>query len=60
MLLRIIEMQALAATLIGEFEFSLPAQTSENIIYRKPATLMAPMAEGHPGVWMGLKVKSVT
>ena len=53
-------MQALAATLIGEFEFSLPAQTSENIIYRKPATLMAPMAEGHSGVWMGLKVKSVT
>ena len=53
-------MQALAATLIAEFEFSLTAQTSENIIRRKPATLMAPMAEGHHGVWLGLKVKSVT
>ncbi|VDB83332.1 unnamed protein product [Peniophora sp. CBMAI 1063] len=55
----IIEMQAIAATLIEKFDFALPPQTKENKIRRMPAVLMAPMAEGHQGVWMGLKVKSV-
>ncbi|KZV71385.1 cytochrome P450 [Peniophora sp. CONT] len=54
----VIEMQAIAATLIENFEFGLPPQTKENIIQGKPNVgVMAPMAEGHPGVWMGLKVK---
>ena len=50
-------MQAIAATLLESFEFSLPPQIDENIIRRKPSNLMAPMADGHEGVWMGLKVK---
>lgn len=53
----VIEMQAIAATLIENFEFALPPQTKENIIRRKPTDVMAPMADGHLGVWMGLKVK---
>lgn len=52
-------MQAVAATLIETFEFTLPPQTKDNIVRRKPCMLMAPMAEGHLGVWMGLNVKSV-
>ncbi|KZV64464.1 cytochrome P450 [Peniophora sp. CONT] len=51
----VLEMQAIAATLIENFEFSLPPQTEENIIRRRPSGLMAPMADGHPGIWMGLK-----
>ncbi|VDB99467.1 unnamed protein product [Peniophora sp. CBMAI 1063] len=53
----VIEMQAIAATLLESFEFALPEQTEENIIRRKPSGLMAPMADGHMGIWMGLKVK---
>ncbi|KZV71952.1 cytochrome P450 [Peniophora sp. CONT] len=55
----IIEMQAIAATLIENFEFALPPQTKENIVRRKPCMLMAPMAEGRLGIWMGLNVKGV-
>lgn len=55
----ILEMQAIAATLVENFEFGLPIQTEDNIVRRKPSMLMAPMAEGHLGVWMGLKVKAV-
>jgi cytochrome P450 len=54
----VIEMQAIAATLIENFEFGLPPQTKENMIRRKPTGLMVPMADGQYGVWMGLKVKS--
>ncbi|VDB99464.1 unnamed protein product [Peniophora sp. CBMAI 1063] len=53
----VIEMQAIAATLIENFEFALPPQTKENVVRRKPTGIMAPMADGHPGAWMGLKVK---
>ena len=45
-----IEMQAIAATLIENFEFALPPQIKENIVRRKPTGIMAPMADGHPGV----------
>ncbi|KAH9071071.1 cytochrome P450, partial [Lactarius deliciosus] len=41
----IIEMQVIAATLLENFEFSLPPQTAEHII-RKPVVLMVPMVEG--------------
>ncbi|VDC00881.1 unnamed protein product [Peniophora sp. CBMAI 1063] len=53
----VIEMQAIAATLIENFEFGLPPQTKENIIHRKPTGVMAPMTEGGTSIWMGLKVK---
>ncbi|VDC07113.1 unnamed protein product [Peniophora sp. CBMAI 1063] len=53
----VLEMQAIAAVLMDHFEFGLPPQTQENVIRRRPASLMLPMADGHPGVWMGLKVK---
>jgi alkylphenol/PAH-inducible cytochrome P450 monooxygenase len=52
-------MQAIAVTLVENFQFDLPPQTRENKILRKPADLMAPMTDGHPGIWMGLRVKSL-
>jgi hypothetical protein len=52
-----IEMQAIAATLLENFEFSLPPQTSETRIIRNPLVLMVPMVEGHMYPWMGLKVR---
>ncbi|KAH9173522.1 hypothetical protein EDB89DRAFT_2156136 [Lactarius sanguifluus] len=52
----IIEMQVITATLLENFEFSLPLQTAEHII-RKPLVLMVPMVEGIQYPWMGLKVK---
>ncbi|KZV64465.1 cytochrome P450 [Peniophora sp. CONT] len=54
----VIEMQAIAATLIENFEFALPPQTKDNIIKRMPTGIMAPMADGHVGIWMGLTVKA--
>jgi hypothetical protein len=51
-------MQAILANLLENFEFSLPTD-SKNKIYRKPAVLMVPMTDDYPGVFMGLKVKSV-
>jgi len=53
----IIEMQVLAATLLENFEFSLPPQTPETHITRKPLVLMVPMVEGSQYPWMGLKVR---
>ncbi|KAI9452156.1 cytochrome P450 [Russula earlei] len=53
----IIEMQAIAATLLENFEFSLPPQTPESRITRKPLVLMVPMVEGSAYPWMGLKVR---
>ncbi|VDC07323.1 unnamed protein product [Peniophora sp. CBMAI 1063] len=53
----VLEMQAIAATLVENFEFALPPQTKENIIRRTPTPGMPPMADGHHGAWMGLKVK---
>jgi hypothetical protein len=55
--LRIIEMQVIAATLLENFEFSLPPQTSETQITRKPLVLMVPMVEGRQYPWMGLRVR---
>ena len=53
----IIEILAIAATLLENFEFSLPPQTPETHITRKPLVLMVPMVESHIYPWMGLKVK---
>ncbi|KAI0306241.1 cytochrome P450 [Multifurca ochricompacta] len=53
----IIEMQAIAAALLENFEFSLPPQTPETQITRKPLRLMVPMVEGSFYPWMGLKVR---
>ncbi|VDC03587.1 unnamed protein product [Peniophora sp. CBMAI 1063] len=50
----VIEMQAIAATLIESFEFAPPPHTT---IKRLPTIIMAPAAEGHDGGWLGLKVK---
>jgi len=55
----IIEMQVIAATLLENFEFSLPPQTPETYITRKPLVLMVPMVEGIQYPWMGLKVRCV-
>jgi len=55
--LRIIEMQVIAATLLENFEFSLPPQTPETYITRKPLVLMVPMVEGRQYPWMGLRVR---
>jgi len=52
-------MQAIATTLIENFEFSLPPQNEKTRIYRKPSGLMVPMAAPELGVWMGLIVKSI-
>lgn len=56
----VIEMQTIAATLLENFEFELPPQTAGNVIKRRPTAVMAPMADGHPGIWMGLRVKNAT
>ena len=53
----IIEMLAIAAILLENFEFSLPPQTPGTRITRKPLVLMVPMAESHMYPWMGLKVR---
>ncbi|KAF8274825.1 cytochrome P450 [Lactarius quietus] len=55
----IIEMQVIAATLLENFEFSLPPQTAETYITRKPLVLMVPMVKGLQYPWMGLKVRCV-
>jgi len=55
----VLEMQAIATTLIENFEFSLPPQNEKTRIYRKPSGLMVPMAAPELGVWMGLIVKPV-
>ena len=55
----IIEMQLIAATLIDNFEFSLPAQTAQTYITRKPLVLMVPMMEDLQFLYMGLKVRCV-
>jgi len=54
-------MQAIATTLIENFEFSLPPQNEKTRIYRKPSGLMVPMAapDSELGVWMGLIVKPI-
>jgi hypothetical protein len=56
---RALEMQIIIVTLLENFEISLPPQTEKTRIYRKPIGLMAPMAEGRRGAWMGLVVKSL-
>ncbi|KAI0319080.1 cytochrome P450 [Amylostereum chailletii] len=53
----VIEMQAIAATLIENFEFALPPDYEKNKIKRMPTGVMAPMVDGNPNIWMGLKVK---
>lgn len=56
---RVLEIQAIATTLIENFEFSLPPQNEKTRIYRKPSGLMIPMASPELGVWMGLIVKPI-
>ncbi|KAH9173547.1 hypothetical protein EDB89DRAFT_1905244 [Lactarius sanguifluus] len=53
----VIEMQVIPATLLENFEFSLPPQTAQTHIIRKPLVLMVPMVEGIQYPWMGLKVR---
>ncbi|VDB83977.1 unnamed protein product [Peniophora sp. CBMAI 1063] len=53
----IIEIQAIAATLIENYEFALPPQTKENAVRRMPTVIMAPATDAHPEGWLGLKVK---
>ena len=53
-------MQAILVELIEKFEFELPPQNEKTKIIRKPTGLMVPMTKGYPGVWMGLRVKSLT
>lgn len=55
----VIEMQVIAATLLENFEFSLPTQTAQTYITRKPLTLMVPMVEGFQYPWMGLKIRCI-
>ena len=52
-------MQAIAATLIENFIFALPPDYNEKRVKRVPSGVMAPMIDGYPGVWMGLKVKAI-
>lgn len=55
--LSIIEMQVITATLLENFEFSLPPQTAQTYITRKPLVLMVPMVQDIQYPWMGLKVR---
>lgn len=57
----VLEMQAMIADLIENFEFALPDNAREMVILRKPAGLMMPMVKDHAelGGWMGLKVTSI-
>ncbi|KAA1474639.1 cytochrome P450 [Dentipellis sp. KUC8613] len=52
----LIEQQAIAAALLENFEFSL---SDEKNIKRIPSALMVPVAEGHEGAWLGLRVRSI-
>jgi hypothetical protein len=57
----IVEMQVIATTwtLLENFEFTLPLQTAQIYITRKPLVLMVPMVEDIQYPWMGLKVRCV-
>jgi hypothetical protein len=55
----VLEMQIIILALLENFEISLPPQSKENKVYRKPAYIMLPMAEGEKGIWMGLHIKPV-
>ena len=55
----VIEMQAMLANLLENFEFSLPPECDRKKIYRRPTTFMMPMTDDFPGAYMGLKIKSV-
>ncbi|THH20553.1 hypothetical protein EW146_g851 [Bondarzewia mesenterica] len=55
----VIELQAILANLLENFEFSLPPDADKRPIKRMPTLVMAPMAEGRQGSWMGLKVKTL-
>ena len=52
-------MQVLVATLLENFEFSVPPQDEKTRIYRKPSGLMVPMVENQTGSWMGLRIKAL-
>ena len=56
---RVLEMQIIIATLVENFEFSLPPQTEKTRIRRKRIGMMAPVVEGRQGAWMGLGIKSL-
>ncbi|THH16717.1 hypothetical protein EW146_g3968 [Bondarzewia mesenterica] len=55
----VIEMQAVLANVLENFEFSLPPDADKRPIKRMPTLVMAPMVEDHHGSWMGLKIKSL-
>lgn len=57
----VLEMQAMVADLIENFDFALPDNAKEMVILRKPSVLMMPMVKDHMelGGYLGLKVTSV-
>ncbi|KAI0263455.1 cytochrome P450 [Gloeopeniophorella convolvens] len=55
----VLEMQIIAATLLENFEFSLPPNSEKMRIYRKPTGIMVPMTDGERGAWMGLAIKAL-
>lgn len=57
----VLEMQAVVADLIENFEFALPDNAKDMVILRKPSVLMTPMVKDHMelGVYLGLKVTSL-
>jgi len=55
----VIEMQAIAITLLENFEFSLPPDPKDRAILRKPATVMSPMNDNHIGSWLGLSIRII-
>jgi len=52
-------MQAIAITLLENFEFTLPPDPKERVISRKPATVMSPTNDGYPGAWLGLAMRII-
>ncbi|TFY76007.1 hypothetical protein EWM64_g8005 [Hericium alpestre] len=55
----VIELQALTAMLLENFEFAFPEGAERKKIVRKPAGLMLPVVEGYHGSWMGLRVRAL-
>ena len=55
----VIELQSILASLIENFEFTVPSDMVKNPVMRKPSSAMTPIVEGHRGAWMGLKVRTL-
>ncbi|ETW76268.1 hypothetical protein HETIRDRAFT_461179 [Heterobasidion irregulare TC 32-1] len=53
----VIELQSILMNLLESFELTMPPDSDNNPILRKPAQGMAPIIEGHSGPALGLKIK---